>query len=70
MSLSPNSVASSAETENNDISEIKKELKEDHVVVDDDSSHHENREDPNLTKNLVAIQKVRFESPVSRAGDM
>ena len=54
MSLSPNSVASSAETENNDISEIKKELKEDQVVVDDDSSHHENREDPNLTKNLVS----------------
>ena len=54
MSLSPNSVASSAEIENNDIPEVKKELKEDEVVVDDDSSHHQNREDPNLTKNLVS----------------
>lgn len=52
MSLSPNSVTSSTDMENNDIPEVKKELKEDDIVVDDNSSNH--GEDPNLTKNLVS----------------
>ena len=52
MSLSPNSVASSSDVDNSDIPEVKKELKEDDIVVDDHSSHHENEQ--NLTKNLVS----------------
>ena len=52
MSLSPNSVASSTDVESNDIPEVKKELKEDEIVVDDNSSNH--GEDQNLTKNLVS----------------
>ena len=49
MSLSPNSVTSSTDMENNDIPEVKKELKEDDIVVDDHSSHH--GDEQNLTKN-------------------
>ena len=52
MSLSPNSVASSSDVDNSDIPEVKKELKEDDIVVDDHSSHH--GDEQNLTKNLVS----------------
>ena len=52
MSLSPNSVASSAEEVNDDIPEIKKE----HEDVDNGrgSIHDESKEDANITNNLVS----------------
>lgn len=54
MSLSPNSVASSAEEVNDDIPEIKKEREDEDVNIGRNSTHGDSKEDANITKNLVS----------------
>ena len=54
MSLSPNSVASSTEEVNDDVPEIKKEQEDEDLNIGRNSTHGDNKEDANITKNLVS----------------